>query len=275
MNFLEHLNAAWRQNDSLLCIGLDSELKRIPEHLHSEQHPLFEFNKQIIDATCDLVCAFKPQIAFYSAVGAEDQLEMTTNYIAKKYPQLLIILDAKRADIGNTARLYASEAFDRYKADAVTVNPYMGLDSLEPFLERQDKGVAILARTSNPGARDLQDLKVNGQPIYKIVSQKAAMEWNFNHNVMLVVGATYPKELAEIRSCVGNTPFLVPGIGAQGGDIEATITSGIDSCGKGMVINSSRAIIYASSDANFAQAARQAAQQTKEQINRFRTSVKI
>lgn len=182
-----------------------------------------------------------------------------------------IILDAKRGDIGNTAECYVKEAFDRYKADALTVNPYLGFDSLQPFLDKKDKGIIILCRTSNPGARDLQDLQVDGKPLYWQVANKAINEWNKNKNVLLVVGATYAKELAEIRALSDEIPFLVPGIGAQGGDIEAAVKSGIDSRGTGLIINSSRAIIFASKDKDYANAARKIAEQTRDEINKFRT----
>ncbi len=228
-----------------MCVGLDSDFAKIPDHLKSSEHSLFKFNREIIDQTHDLVCAYKIQIAFYSAYGKEEEVVLTVDYIHKNYPQIPVILDAKRGDIGNTAECYAKEAFVRYKADALTINPYMGFDSLQPFLDHKEKGVIILCRTSNPGAKDLQDLQIDGQPLYKHVASKAAKEWNKNQNVLLVVGATYPKELAEIRSITGDMIFLVPGIGAQGGDVEAAVKNGIDSTGAGLIINSSRAIIYA------------------------------
>jgi len=273
MEFQERLKMAWAHNDSLLCVGLDPEHSRLPKHVLKATNPILEFNKQVIDATYDLVCAYKPQIAFYSAVGAEEELKATIEYIHQNYPKLIVILDSKRGDIGNTARLYASEAYDRYKADAVTVNPYLGTDSLEPFLERKDKGVVIVARTSNAGAKDLQDLDVGGQTLYEKVSHIAASNWNTNKNVMIVVGATYPKELGMIRAIVGDMPLLVPGIGAQGGDIEAAVKAGVDSRRTGMVINSSRAILYAGSKEDFAQAARNEARRTRDEINRVRKVV--
>ena len=190
--FIEKLRSAWVTNNSLLCVGLDPDLKKFPQVVRNSPHPIFEFNRKIIDATSDLVCAFKPQIAYYSAQQAEDQLLMTIDYIRNKYPNLPIILDAKRNDIGSTAEMYATEAFDRYGADAVTVSPYLGKDSLEPFLKRKDKGVIVLCRTSNPGAGDLQDLICDGKKLYEVVAQKCASEWNQNKNILLVVGATYP-----------------------------------------------------------------------------------
>ncbi len=267
---METLNAAWHRNNSLVCVGLDPDLERIPSHLRSAQAPLFEFNRAIIESTFDLVCAYKPQIAFYAASGLERDLELTITYIHENFPGIPVILDAKRGDIGSTAKLYAQEAFDRYGADAVTVNPYLGRDALDPFLDRTDKGVIILCRTSNPGAIDIQDLELNGEKLYRIVARKAAREWNRNGNVLLVVGATYPQELGEIRSLTGNMPFLVPGIGAQGGDIEKAVVNGKDEKGRGMIINSSRGIIYAGTGKDFAQAARTAALRLKDEINRYR-----
>jgi orotidine-5'-phosphate decarboxylase len=270
MDFTARLNLAWSKNDSVLCVGLDPELSKIPAHISGLKNPFFEFNKQIIDATHDFACAFKPQIAFYAAARAEEDLELTINYIQKKCPDLLIILDSKRGDVGNTANLYAQEAFVRYQADAVTVNPYLGFDSLKPFLDYKEKGSFILVRTSNPGARDLQDLRIGDLTLYQTLALKAAKEWNHNNNLAMVVGATYPQELKEIRALVGDIPFLMPGIGAQGGDIEAAVTNGADSKGKGMIINSSRAIIYASNGNDFAEAARRVAEETHKEINRFR-----
>ena len=270
MNFIETLTAAWHRNNSLLCVGLDPDIEKIPNHLRTTNAPLFDFNRAIIDSTADLVCAFKPQIAFYAASGLERDLELTITYIHENYPDIPVILDAKRGDIGSTAKMYAREAFDRYGADAVTVNPYLGGDALEPFLSRGDKGVIILSRTSNPGAADIQDLDSNGEKLYRIVARKAVREWNRNGNVLLVVGATYPQELREIRSLVGNMPLLVPGIGAQGGDIERAVTNGKTADGTGMIINSSRGIIYAGKGKDFADAARSAALRLKDEINRWR-----
>jgi len=270
MKFYEQINKSAKQNNSLLCIGLDSDLEKIPAYLKSKTNPLFEFNREIIDQTHDLVCAYKIQIAFYSACAAEEDLILTTDYIHKTYPQIPVILDAKRGDIGNTAECYAREAFVRYKADALTVNPYMGGDSLQPFLDYKEKGIIILCRTSNPGARDLQDLQVDGQALYKHVAIKAAQNWNKNQNVLLVIGATYPQELAEIRAIVGDMIFLVPGIGAQGGDVQAAVQNGMDAVGNGLIINSSRAIIYASKGEDYASSARQAAFNARQEINQYR-----
>jgi len=270
MSFIKTIETAWGKNNSLVCVGLDTDPDRIPEHLRDKELPVFEFNKAIVDATADLVCAFKPQIAYYAASGSERELVMTIEYIHEKYPDIAVILDAKRGDIGSTASKYAIEVFDRYKADAVTINPYMGGDTLKPFLERKDKGVVILCRTSNPGARDIQDLVVDGKKLYRIVAEKAANEWNYNGNLLLVVGATYPLELKEIRSIVGDIPLLVPGIGAQGGDVEQSVTSGRDSRGTGMIINSSRGIIYADNGPGFAEAARRAAMELRDEVNKYR-----
>jgi orotidine-5'-phosphate decarboxylase len=270
MTFVEKLVLSWKKNDSLVCVGLDPDLEKIPVHLRSGDNPLFEFNRAIVDQTADLVCAFKPQAAYYSACGAERDLELTIAYIHEAYPGIPVILDAKRGDIGATAEMYAREAFDRYGADAVTVNPYMGGDTLDPFLDRSDKGVVVLCRTSNPGAVDIQDLESEGKTLYQIVANKAANDWNRNGNVLLVVGATYPDELREIRSLVGDMPFLVPGVGAQGGDVKSAVTCGKDANGTGMIISSSRGIIYASPGRDFAEAARAAAMSLRDEINRYR-----
>ena len=270
MTFIEAIERAWERNHSLVCVGLDPDLGKIPGHLRETENPLFEFNKAIVDATADLVCAFKPQIAYYAGSGHEIDLEMTIAYIHDKYPGIPVILDAKRGDIGSTAQMYAREAFDRYRADAVTVNPYLGSDAVKPFLDYGEKGVIILCRTSNPGAKDFQDLVVDGRTLYRAVAEMAVERWNANGNVLLVVGATYPAELKEIRTVVGDMPLLVPGIGAQGGDIEAAVVNGKNSCGTGMIINSSRGIIYAGRGDTFAEAARQAAGTLRDEINRYR-----
>lgn len=270
MNFIEAIASSWENNDSLVCVGLDPDLNKIPAHIRKMVDPIFEFNRAIIDATFDLVCAYKPQIAYYSPWRAEQQLEKTIEYIHKNHSGIPVILDAKRGDIGSTADMYAKEAFERYHADAVTVNPYMGGDTLEPFLRNRDKGVIILCRTSNPGARDIQDLESGGEKIYRIIAAKASTEWNFNGNVTLVVGATYPDELRSVRAIVGDMPILVPGIGAQGGDVEKAVKNGRNSRGTGMIINSSRGIIYAGTGKDFAETARAAAMELRDEINRYR-----
>ena len=268
--FSEKLSAIWKKSNSLVCVGLDPDVDKLPVCVSNDPHPIFAFNRAIIDATHDLVCAYKPQIAYYAACGAEDQLAMTINHIRTNYPEVIIILDAKRGDIGSTATMYAKEAFDRYCADAVTVNPYMGGDTLQPFLSRKEKGVVILCKTSNKGSADLQDLRVDGTEIYKIVAQKASSVWNANNNIILVVGATYPEEMAQVRALAPTIPFLVPGIGAQGGDVEKVLTYGKTADGYGLIINSSRGIIYASMEDDFADAARKSTIALNEQINRVR-----
>jgi orotidine-5'-phosphate decarboxylase len=270
--FLQQLERAWEKNDSLVCVGLDPEIERFPAHIRDAPSPIFQFNRSIIDATAGLVCAYKPQFAHYAAYEAEDQLERTIEYIHRAHPGLPVILDAKRGDIGNTAERYAIEAFERYGADAVTVNPYLGGDSLEPFLRHTGRGVAVLCRTSNPGAVDLQDLEVGGRPLYQAVAELAARRWNSRGNCLLVVGATYPRELAQVRALVGDMPLLVPGIGAQGGDVEQVVASGCTAAGTGLIISSSRAILYASPGEDFAQAARAATANLREKINAARRS---
>ena len=269
--FIEQLERAWDVNGSLVCVGLDPEIERFPPQVIDQPSPIFQFNKAIIDATADLVCAYKPQFAHYAAYEAEDQLERTIDYIQSTYPGIPVILDSKRGDVGNTAERYAIEAFERYHADAVTVSPYLGGDSMEPFLKYEDKGVIILCRTSNPGAGDLQDLEVGGRRLFHVVADLAARRWNTRGNCALVVGATYPRELAEVREIVGNMPFLVPGVGAQGGDVAQAVQSGQSGAGAGLVISSSRGILYASSGENFVSAAREATLKLRDQINASRT----
>ncbi|MEA3135490.1 MAG: orotidine-5-phosphate decarboxylase [Gammaproteobacteria bacterium] len=268
MTFAERLSRAQKNSGGLVCVGLDPDLAKLPRDLASEPEPLFAFNRRIVDATADLAAAYKPQIAFYSALGKETELVASIRYIRERAPHTLVILDAKRADIGNTAEAYASEAFDRYAADAVTVNPYMGEDSVRPFLARPDRGAILLCRTSNPGARDFQDLLVDGQPLYKRVAERAAADWNAHQNLMLVVGATYPAEMAELRRAHPQLSFLVPGIGAQGGDLDSTLAAGLNATGAGLLINSSRGIIYAGGGA--APAIRAAAADLHAGINRGR-----
>jgi orotidine-5'-phosphate decarboxylase len=270
-HFIEQLERAWDVNGSLVCVGLDPEIERFPPQVVGQPSPIFQFNKAIIDATADLVCAYKPQFAHYAAYEAEDQLERTIDYIQSTYPGIPVILDSKRGDVGNTAERYAIEAFERYHADAVTVSPYLGGDSMEPFLKYEDKGVIILCRTSNPGAGDLQDLDVGGRRLFHIVAELAARRWNTRGNCALVVGATYPRELAEVREIVGNMPFLVPGVGAQGGDVAQAVQSGQTGAGAGLVISSSRSILYASSGENYVSAAREATLKLRDQINASRT----
>src|SRR5450631_4306394 len=249
LNFAERLAHAQQTSGSLLCIGLDPDRAKLPADLGRQDAggaaPLYAFNRRIIDATAGIAAAYKPQIAFYSAVGAEEQLTLSIRYIRERAPAALVILDAKRGDIGNTAEAYAREAFDRYGADAVTVNPYMGADSVRPFLAHKDRGVMVLCRTSNSGAKDFQDLSFDGLPLYRHVARHAAKHWNQHGNLMLVVGATVPREMSELRAAHPQLPFLVPGIGAQGGDLQATLAAGLDAHGAGLLISASRSIIYA------------------------------
>ena len=272
MKFIDKLSAAWTSNQSLLCVGLDPDLARMPAALRDTPDGIVTFCKAIIDATADLACAFKPQIAYFAALGAERQLEQICAYLRAAYPHIPLILDAKRGDIGATAKQYAREAYDRYGADAVTVNPYMGYDSVEPYMEWDERGVIVLCRTSNAGGSDLQFLDVGGKPLYQHVAQLVAGKWNKNGQCALVVGATFPQELAEVRAIIGDMPLLVPGVGAQGGDVEATVRSGKTAAGAGMMINSSRAILYAQAQAgeDYADAARRVALETRDAINLYR-----
>lgn len=270
MTFIDLLQRSWQQKNSLVCVGLDPDYKRIPGNFQTSKQPLFAFNKCIIDATVEYTCAYKPQIAYYSCRGAESELEKTIAYIHQYYPGVPVILDAKRGDIGSTAEMYAQEVFERYDADAVTVNPYMGGDTIQPFLKRQNKGVVVLCRTSNPGSGDFQEQEIKGKKLYQLVAEKALNEWNQHNQIVLVVGATYPQELKKIRDMSNNIPLLVPGIGAQGGSVEQAVTNGQCSYGAGMIINSSRGIIFAGSNGNTAQAAAQAAQSLRDTINQFR-----
>lgn len=269
--FLAHLYAAAARNDSLVCVGLDPEPERFPAAVRSLPDAIFQFNRQIIDATAPWACCYKPQFAHYAALGAEDQLLATIRYIHEQHPGLPVILDSKRGDIGSTASKYAQESFGRYDADAVTVNPYLGFDSVEPFLKWEDRGVIVLCRTSNPGARDFQDLESGGKRLYRHVAERVAREWNSAGNCMLVIGATYPEELAEIRGAVGDLPFLVPGVGAQGGDVAAAVRAGKTADGLGLVLNSSRGILYAGTGENFAAAAGVATRALRDEINRYRS----
>lgn len=270
MNFMQALRTRWTDADSLVCVGLDPEPSRFPAAVAGDD-AIFSFCRAIVDATADLVCAFKPQIAHFAARGAEDALERLIAHIHEAHPGVPVILDAKRGDIGSTATHYATEAFDRYDADAVTVNPYLGHDSVQPYLERADKGVIILCRTSNPGARDLQDLRVDGDKrLYQHVAETVAGQWNANGNCALVVGATYPDEIADVRSRIGDVPLLVPGVGAQGGDVAAVVRNGASADGTGLMISSSRAILYAGNGDDFAEHARAAAAELRETINAHR-----
>jgi orotidine-5'-phosphate decarboxylase len=280
-NFRKMLEKRWDLG-FFVCVGLDTDYKKIPdwfkEKYSSVKEAIWSYNREIIDTTHDLVCAYKPNIAFYEGQGVEGllALENTIDSIKTHAPGVPIILDFKRADIGNTNKGYVQAAFEEYKVDAVTVHPYLGKEALQPFLDRVDKGIIVLVRTSNPGAGEFQDLQVNSgplsgaKPLYQIVAQRVAEYWNENNNCAVVVGATYPDELREIRQIVGDLPILIPGIGAQGGDVEATVKAGKDSQSKGMIINSSRGIIFASKEADFAEAARRETVKLTKMINQYR-----
>jgi len=262
VSFLGKLNSRWRSTGSMLCVGLDPDVSRLPGAMSGRTEAIADFCIEIVDATAPHVCAFKPQIAYFAAVGAESQLQRVCDHIKASHPDIPLILDAKRGDIGDTAKLYAREAFDRYGADAVTVNPYLGTDSLGPFLSSTDRGVIVLCRTSNAGSGTFQSQLVDGRPLYEHVAERAASEWSKMGEVGLVVGATYPDELARVRAIVGDMPLLVPGVGAQGGDAATVLNVGRSSDGFGLIINSSRAVLYASSGDDFASAAADAARTT-------------
>lgn len=268
MNFKEKLDAAWARSASMLMVGLDPDAARMPAELQGKSNAVFEFCREIVDATAPYVCGFKPQIAYFSALAAEDQLQELCRYVRERHPALPLVLDAKRGDIGSTAEQYAREAFERYGADAVTVNPYMGYDSVAPYLEWKGKGVIVLCRTSNPGGSDLQFIEDrDGTPLYLHVASLVAEQWNRAGQCGLVVGATFPEEIAKVRARVGDMPLLIPGIGAQGGSIPATVRAGRDSHGTGMMINSSRAILYAGQGDDWREAAADAARATRDAIN--------
>lgn len=305
MTFIEKLRARWQKANSMVCVGLDSDYFQISEGFRgcrSMEQAKEDFNLAIINQTQDLVCAYKPNMAFYEGDWYREEwgisqvgliaLERTINFIREKTSDIPIILDAKRTDIGNTNKGYAKMAFDMFGADAITVNPYFGGEALKPFLDRVDKGIIVLCRTSNPGAKDFQDTKVYladlppeearffagflGESyirLYERVAYRVAKEWNKNGNVLLVVGATYPEELKRVRRIVGDMPILVPGIGAQAGDLEGTVKAGLDSNGFGMIINSSRGIIFASKGEDFAEVAGREAKKLRDQINEIKTRV--
>jgi orotidine-5'-phosphate decarboxylase len=285
-NFRELLEARWA-TDRFVCVGLDSEFPKIPKATHksgleckiSVANTIVAFNRDIIEATHEFACAFKPNIAFYAAYGDEGlaALHRTITVIHTIAPEVPVILDAKRADIGNTNLGYVQESFGFLRADAVTVHPYLGAEALTPFLEMKDKGVIVLCRTSNSGAKEFQDLMVTlpgnlhrHVPLYQYVAHQVATEWNNNGNCAVVVGATYPEELVQVRKIIGDMPILIPGVGAQGGDVEAIVKAGMDSRGMGMIINSSRGIIFASKETDFADAARREAKKLNGLINQYR-----
>jgi orotidine-5'-phosphate decarboxylase len=275
MNFSAKLAVAERANRSMLCVGLDPEPAKFPAGLKGDAHKIYDFCAAIVDATADLVSSFKPQIAYFAAHRAEGQLERLMAHMRRVAPQVPIILDAKRGDIGSTAEQYAKEAFDRYGADAVTLSPFMGWDSVAPYLKYEGKGAFLLCRTSNPGGDDLQNQRlasVDGQPLlYEHVARLAQGPWNLNGQLGLVVGATYPAEIERVRQIAPTVPLLIPGVGAQGGDAAATVKAGwrgrADGSSAGpIIVNSSRAILYASSEGDYAQAARRVAEQTREML---------
>ena len=266
MSFRLTLNARWKAVDSLLCVGLDPDPDRIPAHLGSGHKAIATFCRGIIDATAGQVCAFKPQIAYFHAMAAESVLVELIDYIHATHPGIPVILDAKRGDIGQTARQYAAEAFERYHADALTVSPFMGFDSIEPYLDWEGRGVILLCRTSNPGGSDFQSLQTDGERLFERIARLAAGPWNRGGELGLVIGATFPAELRRVRQIAPDLPFLVPGIGAQGGDIDATVEAGLDGQGGGLVINSSRAILFAGKGEDYADAARQASITARDAI---------
>jgi len=268
-NFRELLEAKWDEK-KFLCIGLDSAFEKIPEVARKEsaRETIVAFNRAIVDATKTFVCAYKPNSAFYEARGDEGwaALRETIQYILEQAPDAPVILDAKRADIGNTNNGYVDSIFGHLQADAVTVHPYLGSEALKPFLDRKEKGVFVLCRTSNGGSEELQDLTVDGEPLYKRVARLVAEKWDANGNCGVVVGATYPKELKEVRSIVGDMPILIPGVGAQGGDLEKAVAAGKDSKGRGILVSAARSIIFASHGADFAEKAGVSARQLHDSI---------
>jgi len=274
MTFLEMLRAAERQNASLLCVGLDPDPARFPARWRGDASKIYDFCAAIVDATADLVIAFKPQIAYFAAHRAEEQLERLMLHLRRAAPQVPVILDAKRGDIGSTAEQYAIEAFERYGADAVTLSPFMGFDSVQPYLKYHGKGAFLLCRTSNPGGDDLQNQRlssVDGEPLlYEHVARLAQGSWNLNGQLGLVVGATYPAEIERVRRVAPTLPLLIPGVGAQGGDAVATVRAGWRTQGgetiAPIIVNSSRAILYASSSEDYARAARREALKTRDQL---------
>jgi orotidine-5'-phosphate decarboxylase len=279
MTFLDQLRSAERLNRSLLCVGLDPDPARFPAHLKNDASRIYDFCAAIVEATADTAIAFKPQIAYFAAHRAEEQLERLMDFMRRTAPQVPVILDAKRGDIGSTAQQYAIEAFERYGADAVTLSPFMGFDSVQPYLQFHGKGAFLLCRTSNPGGDDLQNQRlasVEGQPLlYEHVARLAQGPWNLNGQLGLVVGATYPAEIERVREIAPTLPLLIPGVGAQGGDAVATVKAGLRTQGDDttgpIIVNSSRAILYASSEADFAAAARRVALKTRDELHAART----
>lgn len=273
MHFTDQLTAAEERNQSLLCVGLDPDPAKFPEHLRGDARKIYDFCAAIVEATADLVIAYKPQIAYFAAHRAEQQLEQLVMHIRRTAPGVPVILDAKRGDIGSTAEQYAIEAFERYDADAVTLSPFMGFDSVEPYLKYPGKGAFLLCRTSNPGGADLQGQRLSSVPgnplLFEHVAGLAQGPWNLNGQLGLVVGATYPAEIEAVRRLAPRVPLLIPGVGAQGGDAEATVRAGWRP-GSPIVVNSSRAVLYASSGQDFADAARREALRTRTLLHAAR-----
>lgn len=271
-NFLEILKYQW-ERERFLCVGLDTDFKKLPQELQKlpVNEALLQFNRMIVEATAEHCAAFKPNSAFYEGYGMDgwDALIKTNAFIREKYPNHLIILDAKRADIGNTNFGYVKAAYEVLQAHAITVHPYLGREALTPFLEDGDHGVFVLCHTSNPGAAEFQELKVDNHDLYKIVAAKVQHEWNANQNCGLVVGATFPDQLGEVRKLAPDLPFLIPGIGAQGGDLERTVINGLDKNGAGIIINASRSIIYASPGPDFPVAAAREGKLLNESIRKI------
>ena len=281
MGFSTRLHRAWERSNSLVCVGLDPDPRRFPSPLGISVDDIETFCRTIVDATADSVCAFKPQIAYFAAHSAERALERVCDHVRREHPDVVLILDAKRGDIGDTAEMYAREAFERYGADAVTVNPFLGTDSLEPFFARRDRGVIVLCRTSNPGSHEVQNALVvrddddgnnvaGTEPLYERIARRAATDWSQRADVGLVVGATQPTELKRVRDIVGDLPLLVPGVGAQGGDPATVMQHGATARGTGLIVNSSRAILYASSNDDYAVAARRATVGLRDALNAAR-----
>lgn len=272
MDFITKLTNAIEKNNSLVCVGLDSEYSKLPPAFKQSDQPQFHFNKAIIDATHDLACVYKPNPAFYEARGEKGlhELKLTCDYIHGIYPDIPIIIDAKRGDIGNTNEGYASYVFDYLNADAMTVIPYMGIEALSSFFTYKTKGIIVGCHSSNPGAKEFQELIIDGKPLYEHVAEELMRQHGTNPNTMIFMGATYPEQLTEIRKIIGDMTFLVPGVGAQGGDVEKFVKAGVNSKNAGLLINSSRAIIFASSGQDFAEKARLATQQLRDEINKYR-----
>ncbi len=265
MNIVEKLNKRMDKVNSLVCVGLDSELKKIPERFQGLGNPQFEFNKWIIEETNEFTASYKMNIAFYEAEGDKGfrELKMTAEYLQSNYPDIYLICDSKRGDIGNTNNGYIKSLFDWFGFDAITLHPYFGKESLMPFFNRKDKGSIILCRSSNPGAGELQDLKIEGKMVWEILTEKVISEWNFNNNCLLMFGATYPEEMKKARGMAGDMTFLVPGLGAQGGDVEATVRAGLNSENKGLILHSSRAIIFSDDP-------KEEARKLRDEINKYR-----